>query len=129
MGSNEDLAVQVIRDAFQSIQVSSVPIYPTKTATKFVIASASIQATQTVLLVPANPNRKGFTVYNNSTNSLYVLAEIPAVGVGGSNLIDFCASNAGPTSVVKWLGPTVYTGAIYGLRNAGSGSVTCWEFT
>lgn len=99
-------------------------IYPCLTATKF--ALATLAANTSALLIPANVNRKGFTIYNNSTNSLYVCIENPAVA---ANLIDFCASNAGPTSLVKWMGPSVPTQAIYVIRNAGAGNVTAWEFT
>lgn len=77
------------------------------------------------LLCPANSKRKAMIIYNNSTNSLYICIEDPANAI---NLMDFAGSNAGPTSVVKWWGPTVYTGAIYCIRNAGTGAVTIWEF-
>jgi hypothetical protein len=105
---------------------SKNPILSVPTATKFTIASAIIPLATSVLLFPANANRKGFTIYNNSTNSLYVCIENPA---NASNLIDFCGSNAGPTSVVKWFGTSVPTQAIYVIRNAGVGGVTGWEFT
>jgi hypothetical protein len=101
-------------------------IYGSLVATPFSLASAVVIAATSVLIIPANPNRKGFTIYNNSTNSLYICIQNPAVA---ANLIDFCGSNAGPTSVVKWLGPGVYTGAIYGIRNAGVGGICGWEFT
>jgi hypothetical protein len=104
---------------------SSSPIYAAPVSRKSTIASASIPAATSVKLFDANPNRKGFTVYNNSTNSLYVCIENPAVA---ANLIDFCGSNAGQTSVVKWLGTSVPTAAVYVIRNAGTGGVTGWEF-
>jgi hypothetical protein len=113
-------------DSLISAINSKNPILPVSTATKFTIASASIPLGTSVNLFPANANRKGFTIYNNSTNSLYVCIENPATA---ANLIDFCASNAGPTAVVKWFGPAVPTQAIYVIRNAGTGGVTGWEFT
>jgi hypothetical protein len=103
---------------------AKIPIYGSLTPTKFTVSN--LAAVTSTLIIPANANRKGFTVYNNSTNSLYLCIENPATA---SNLIDFCASNAGPTSLVKWMGPVVPTQAIYGIRNAGSGGITAWEFT
>lgn len=102
---------------------SQNPIYSFKTATKF---TANPAANTSADLIPANPLRRGMTIYNNSTNSLYVCIEKPAVA---ANLIGFCATNAGPTSLISFFGPGIYTGLITCIRNAGTGGVTAWEFT
>lgn len=82
-------------------------------------------ATNSVQIVAANPARRALTIYNNSTNSAYITPECPAIA---ANLMEFLATNAGPTSLTKWFGPVVYTGALCAIRNAGSGNVIVWEF-
>lgn len=125
---NQIASLATVKTAIDAVTAAvnakaSTAIFSYTKSTKFNIA-ALVAATSAVL-IPANPNRKGFTVYNNSTNSLYVCIENPAVA---ANLIDFCGSNAGPTSLVKWMGPGVPTGVITVIRNAGTGGVTAWEF-
>lgn len=92
-----------------------------------VIATGSFPSATDVLLAAANPNRKGFSIYNNSTSSMYVGVGIPA---SASTQIGQCASNAGPTAhfYSGQLGNFAYTGPLYGRRNAGSGSAWCVEF-
>lgn len=75
------------------------------------------------LCLPANPNRKGVFLYNQSSNSAYVT-------LGDQSI------SSGPTFIVpsfqNWqmLGPVVWTGPISAIRNAGTGAtlkMICWE--
>lgn len=113
------MAVNVFPDSYAG------PIIQCATVKKTTVASGSFPAANDILLAPANPNRLGFVVYNNSTNTMYVL-----ISTGGptGNQIGQCATNAGPTAHFYMTGPMVYTGAIYGYRNSGSGSAWIIEF-
>ena len=84
----------------------------TKTVTT--VATASLQ------IAPANLNRRGFVVFNNSANSCYVTWENPAVAAQCVRLIPTFAS-------WECYGPSVYAGALFCIRNAGTGAVTVWE--
>lgn len=112
----EDILVKIIE---------SKAFFQSSVTKKTVTLAAQIPAASTVMICPANPARRGLTVYNNSTNSLYVGVESD---VSGGNQIGQCASNAGPTAHFYMMGPVVYTGALYGRRNTGSGSVVVTEF-
>lgn len=118
--------LEALVSAIQAMNAGATIPTQTPTAQKF---NGTLVAATGTLLVPANANRIGFTLFNNSTNSLYVLGEMPAVGIGGSQPIDFCGSNAGPTSVIRWFNSVIYTGPVYGYRNSGTGSWCAWEFT
>ncbi len=85
-----------------------------KTVTSVLIASVQILA--------ANPMRKGFVVFNNSANSCYISPDNPVIAASCMRLVATFAS---------WevYGPAVYTGALYCIRNSGSGNVTVWELT
>jgi hypothetical protein len=83
--------------------------------------SASVSSAGSVKILDANSARIGFRIWNNSSNSGYL-----AYGDA--------ASSAQPTVLVATfathseLGPVVYTGDIYAIRNSGSGTFTCWEY-
>ncbi len=85
-----------------------------KTSTNVVLVSVKI--------AEANPNRKGFIIFNNSANSVYVSLTGPAVAATCTRLIATYAA-------WEWLYPIAYTGEIYAIRNSGTGQVTVWEFT
>lgn len=89
------------------------------------IVSASIPAGTPVKLMDANPNRVGFVITNNSTNSLYVGPTNPP---SGAKQFFQLASNAGPTCMVQCFGPLIWTGELWCLRNSGTGGVTGYEF-
>jgi hypothetical protein len=82
--------------------------------------SASVTNASTKIL-DANPARIGLRIWNNSGNSGYL-------SYGEA------ASSATPTAIVASfasfveMGPVVYTGEIYAIRNAGSGAFTSWEY-
>ncbi len=99
------MAVPTVHDI---VQVSGL----VKTITNVLLASVQI--------VPANPDRKGLVIFNNSANSCYVSPENPAVAASCMRLIATFAS-------WECYGPTVYTGPLYCIRNSGSGNVTVWE--
>lgn len=102
--------------------LASFKPYVTKTRTK---TSISPTAAQTVLLLAANDKRKAFTIYNNSTNTLYVGVDSD---VSGGSQIAQLGTNAGVDSYIGFWGPAVWTGAIYVRRNSGSGAVVAYEF-
>lgn len=85
----------------------------------FITTSASI-TNSSVLVVGANPNRKGFIVWNNSANSVYLSFATTS-------------SSATPTYILgaftSWVyqGLIIYQGPISGIRNTGSGTVTVYE--
>lgn len=92
-----------------------------------VVTAAPVSPAVNVLLVstviaPANPNRKGFYIWNNSANSAYVS-------------LAATSTSAGPTQIVPtfqtWsmVGPLCYQGPIAAIRNSGSGTMTVWELT
>lgn len=76
--------------------------------------------TASVILVPANPNRKGVVIFNNSSNSVYVKYAATSVASTCTKLIATYAS---------WepVSPVCYTGPISAIRNSGSGVVTVFE--
>ncbi len=77
-------------------------------------------ATQSVQIAAQNLNRQGFVIFNNSANSCYVSWESPAVAAQCIRIIPTYAS-------WECYGPGVYAGALYCIRNSGTGAVTVWE--
>lgn len=115
-------------DAMSAAIIASVnaksPIQKASIATLREILTAAIPANTPVKLMDANPNRVAFCVYNNSTNSLY---GGPTNSPAGGRVLFQLASNAGPTALQWFLGPTVWTGEVWVLRNAGTGGVVGYE--
>lgn len=73
-------------------------------------------------IIAANPNRRGLILYNNGANSVYVALGSPA------------NSNTNMTFIIATfahliLPLPIYTGDIYGVRNAGAGVVLSTELT
>lgn len=111
---------QAAIDALKAIagSVSGGAVYSTSTA----VTSASTNILLvSKLVLAANPNRRGFWIYNNGANSIYFTATSPA---SSNNCLKILATFATWES----MGPTVYTGPIYGIRNAGAGVCNIVEF-
>lgn len=64
--------------------------------------------------------RRGLVIFNNSSNILYISYEDPALTSAPVFIIDGFASFTPP-------GEEVWQGAIYAIRNLGTGLVTVWE--
>lgn len=75
-----------------------------------------------LVIAPANANRKGIVIFNNSANSCYVSLAGTAVAANCAHIIPTFAS-------WECFWPVMYTGAISAIRNAGTGVITAWEFT
>lgn len=90
---------------------------PTATAT----ISASVLLVSQVVL-PANTARKGFIIYNNSANSVYLT--YGPVSTGST-----CTRILATFTQYESLGPVVYTGQISAIRNAGAGTLVITELT
>jgi hypothetical protein len=71
-------------------------------------------------LVAANANRKGFVIFNNSANSVYVTEGPTSVAANCTRLI---------ATFTSWenVAGAVWTGAISAIRNSGSGVCTVFE--
>lgn len=107
--------------ALFSWPVAAQAIYPL--TAQSVTTTATIAAGVPSVLVPANPVRKAFAVWNNGGNSAYV-----------SQTNSGTCSASTPDKIVatfssweQW-GPAVWTGAICSVRNAGSGTYTVKEY-
>lgn len=73
-----------------------------------------------VVLLAANPNRKGFAIHNNSTATLYLgLAETPTSG-------DFAAKIL-PNGYYE--PPLNFVGAVNGIWTAANGNAQVTEFS
>jgi len=108
-----------------TLSKSSTIVITEVTAAQWATAQAQVTVEgKGVLLAAANANRKGFSVYNNSTaNSAYIqastnpLSQFAQVGTNASSAAQF-----------QMFGPMIYTGPIYGRRNGGTGGGWCVEF-
>lgn len=89
-------------------------------STATVSTSANV-ALSSVLISPANSSRRGFILYNNSANSVYITLA-PTSGSSTCSLIIASFSNYTFSSFVSYIGP------ISAIRNAGTGSVIVTEF-
>lgn len=92
-------------------------LYQSEVATK--ITSANV-ATSSVVVVPRNSTRKGFVIYNNSANSVYIT-------YGPTSNGSTCTRILATFANFESMGPTVYTGEISAIRNAGTGSLIITE--
>ncbi len=77
--------------------------------------------TSSVLILPANPNRVGMTIWNQSANSGYLTFGTTS---GSSTPTDIIAT----FTTKSYFGPVVYTGPVAAIRNAGTGTFVCYEF-
>lgn len=86
-----------------------------------IVVSATV-ATSNVKILSANANRKGLIVYNNSANSGYV-----AYGQAANS--NTSMSRILATFAQFVMEAPIYTGDIYAIRNAGTGTFLCTELT
>jgi hypothetical protein len=96
-------------------------IMPGQTATVTPVSPGVNVTTTSVVIAPANPNRRGFVIFNNSSNSAYVSLAATSVASTCTRLVAAFAS-------WEMVGGLAYTGPISAIRNSGAGIVTVWEF-
>lgn len=86
------------------------------------LITSPVITTSSVLIVGANNQRIGLWLYNNSANSVYISVTGPA---NSSTNMSFLVA-----TFATWYMPAdlIYTGAVYGIRNAGTGRVLATEF-
>lgn len=93
-------------------------MYLASTALKTIsanVAQASVQ------ILPANPNRRAFILYNNGANSTYIT-------LGPTSNSSSCTFIVATFTHFNWPFPNIsYTGPISAIRNAGSGTIVCFE--
>lgn len=84
------------------------------------IITAVPVTTQSVVVLAANPNRKGLVIYNNSANSVYMRFDVTVTGATCTRIL---------ATYAQWdmVGPTVYQGPIAAIRNSGSGNLIITE--
>lgn len=82
--------------------------------------SASV-GTSNALVVYANKRRQGLTIYNNSSNSVYIT--FGPVSNGST-----CTRILATFTQFDMLGPAIYRGEISAIRNAGSGALVITEY-
>lgn len=99
----------------------ALPESPLAKATR-VVASAGVNILLVSLLVAAaDTNCIGFTIWNNSANSAYI--------VFGPTATSAAPTYIHPTfSTLAFFGPVIYTGVISSIRNAGSGTIVVTRF-
>jgi len=115
---NVSLAAKKNPDGTATLQMDSNP----PRAGNCVVAASPNVALSPVKIVDTNPNRIGLLLYNNSSNSAYF--KYGAAGNAGTDMTFIVAS------FTTWVMPQpVYTGPIYGQRNAGSGVVVATDLT
>lgn len=100
--------------------LSSTPSYAQLiTSRSRTITSPSV-TTSSVQIIEANRYRRGFSIWNNSSNSAYI-----SFGT--------TASSATPTAIIptfqtfQMFTGVVWTGEISAIRNSGSGTLTVTE--
>jgi hypothetical protein len=92
---------------------------PSGTAT---ISAVTVGTTATQLLA-ANTGRKGFSIFNNSTRTLYL-------GIGNTVLTtaNFFAKVPANT-LYEWSLPTLYTGSVFAIANGTNALLQVLELT
>lgn len=93
-----------------------------KISGKATITVSPVITTVSQLIIAANPNRIGLILYNNSANSIYLA--YGSAANSSTNMTKILATFANVT-----MEQPIYTGAIYGIRNAGTGTVLVTELT
>lgn len=92
------------------------------TAGTATIRVSPVITTTSQLILAANPLRKGLILYNNSANSVYVA--LGSAANSSTNMTFILATFA------HLIFPSpIYLGAIYGIRNSGTGTVLSTELT
>lgn len=93
---------------------------PFRAGTTTQTISASVAQTSVVVL-PANPRRVWFSMYNNGANTVYLTYGPTSSGSTPTRALATFASFE--------TGEVCYTGAISAIRNAGSGTIVSYEMT
>lgn len=84
-----------------------------------IVTTVNVTST-TILLLPANPNRQGLTIYNPAANSVYL--KYDKITNGDTRRIP-------NDSTFDMIGTLVYTGAIYAKRNgSATGNIIITEY-
>ncbi len=102
---------------FAAVAAGGIVACPTATPT---ISPSVLLVSQVVL--PANASRKGFIIYNNSANSVYLTYGPTSTGSTCTRILATFAN-------FESLGPVVYTGQISAIRNAGAGTLVITELS
>jgi hypothetical protein len=97
--------------------------FETAKATAATISVSQVVTTTSQTIVAANPNRIGLIIYNNSSNSIY----LSYGGTPASSSIRMTRILATFAQMV--MEQPIYTGAIYGIRNSGTGTCLVTELT
>ncbi len=115
--ARQDTANTTLSNILTQLQNQSV----SKAGHSTITASASV-TTASVQIIAANVNRIGLIIYNNSANSIYL-----AYGSAANSSNNM--TRILPTFTQFVMEPPIYTGAIFGIRNAGSGTCLVTELT
>lgn len=105
------------------LEAMTMQVKPFASNSLLLTASPTI-TTASVKILDANANRKALVLYNNSANSVYISFTSPA---NSSTNMTFLIATFTSLSLNQALGLS-YTGAVYGIRNAGTGNVLATEF-
>lgn len=97
-------------------------VSPVKSSTVTLINPVVNVLTASLVIAPANANRKGFVIFNNSSNSCYV-------SLAGTSVASTCTRLIATFTSWEFFPQFCYQGAISAIRNAGSGGIAVWEFT
>lgn len=84
------------------------------------VTTSSVGTSSSSLIVPRNPARRGFVIYNNSKHSVYLT-------YGSISTSDACTRILEGFTQFESLGPVIYTGEISAIRNGGNGTLTVTE--
>jgi len=74
-------------------------------------------------LLAANTTRKGFSIYNNSTRTVYI-GTTSSVSVSAGFFARIPAN-----TLYEWSNQTIYTGAIHAIANNSNASCQVFELT
>lgn len=80
----------------------------------------SVAAGTSALLVGENPSRRGFVIWNNSSNSCYISCDTVSIAASCTWIL--------ATFQAKEVLSIAYTGPLSAIRNSGTGTWTVWEF-
>lgn len=94
-------------------------IQPLFSQTSNITVTPSITTVSTKI-ISANPARKGIVIYNNSANSVYICYAGPATSAG-------CHLILATFATYNMLGPIIWQGDLYAIRNSGSGALNIVE--
>jgi len=90
------------------------------------VSVSPVITTVSTLIIAANAARLGLILFNQSANSIYLSTKTPAVA---STTTFYILPTFTQVSIGFLTPGQIYTGAIYGIRNSGTGTVICTEFT